>query len=100
MPFTKLEQELRLIARERIAKGQLPTAPPSHMWVGHGTGEICALCDKPILADEVEFEAEYGLEASDVGAEPAIRFHLVCESVWKLEYARADYLKKHPGTSG
>jgi hypothetical protein len=96
MPLTQLEQELRTIARERIAKGQLPSAPPSHMWAGQGTGEICALCDKPILADEVEFEAEYGDEASGVGAELPIRFHLVCEAVWKLEYARADYLKKHP----
>ena len=91
MPLTKLETELRRIARERIAKEQLPREAPSQMWGGHGTGELCALCDKPIQRDEVEYEVEGHIG----GTVHWFRFHVVCQSVWQLECARNDYLKKH-----
>ena len=58
MPQTKLETELRLVARERIARGQLPCGATSRMWGGHGSDLPCALCDKPIQPDEVEYEVE------------------------------------------
>jgi len=92
MPLTKLEAALRPIARERIAKRQLPCEAPSKMWGGHGTGQRCALCDKPIQRDEVEYEVEGHID----GAVQAFRFHVVCQSVWQLECARDDYLPKHP----
>jgi hypothetical protein len=94
MPFTKLEQELRLIARERIATGQLPSEGPSRMWGGYGTGQICSLCDKPIEAHDVEYEAEL-----TGAAVQTFRFHVVCQSVWQLECARDNDLKKHPQTA-
>jgi hypothetical protein len=81
MPLTQLEAYLRLLARERIAKGG-----------GPGSGEFCALCDKPIGRDEVEYE----IAAEFSGGVRAYRFHLVCQSVWQLECARDDYLKKRP----
>lgn len=93
MPLTQLETELRLTARERIAKGQLPSQTPAQIWAGNGSGQPCALCRKPIQREEVEFEIE---DRSD-GAARTLRFHQVCESVWQLECARIDYLKKHPG---
>lgn len=92
MPLTQLEAELRPIARERIAKGQLPREAPSRMWGGRGNGQLCALCGKPIQRDEIEYE----VEASIDGAARDFRFHMVCQSVWQLECARDDYLKKHP----
>ena len=92
MPLTQLEAELRLIARARIASGQLPCEAVAQMWGGHGTGEPCALCDKPIQGDEIEFEVEERVE----GSVQTLRFHMVCQSVWQLECARDDYLKKHP----
>jgi hypothetical protein len=93
MPLTKLEAELRPIARERIAKRQLPANAASRMWGGHGTGKLCDLCDKPIRADDVELEVDSEID----GAVRTLRFHMVCQSVWQLECARDDYLKKqHP----
>lgn len=90
MPLTKLEAELRPIARERIATGQLPAEGPSRMWGGHGSGAPCALCDKPIPPGDIEFEVEDQLE----GTPHTFRFHMVCQSVWQLECARDHYLKK------
>lgn len=92
MPLTKLEQELRPVARERIATGQLPCAAASRMWGGYGTGQLCSLCGEPIQPEEIEYEIEH----DDAAAVRALRFHVVCQSVWQLECARADYLKKHP----
>ncbi len=91
MPLTKLESELRPIARERIAQKQLPGEVPSQLWGGPGTGELCALCDKPIQKDDMEYELEGTLD----GKVRTFRFHVVCQSVWQLECARADYLRKH-----
>jgi hypothetical protein len=92
VPLTKLEAELRLIARERIATGMLPCAVKSHIWAGHGSGTLCDLCDKPIRSDEVEYEVED--KAGE--AVETFRFHMVCQAVWQLECARDDYIKKHP----
>jgi hypothetical protein len=92
MPLTQPDAELRPIATERIAEGRLPSAPPERIWGGRGAGEICALCDKPILADEVEYE----LEAYANGAKQAFRFHILCQSVWQLACAPDDCLKKQP----
>lgn len=89
MPLTKLEQELRPVARERIAKGQLPRRAPSKIWGGYGTGKPCSLCDQPIKPDEIEYEIEC---AEDAGH--AYRFHRVCQSIWQLECARDEILRK------
>jgi hypothetical protein len=92
MPLTQLEAELRPIARERIAKGRLPHDPPKRMWGGRGTGQLCAVCDKPIQPDEVEFEVEQSLD----GTVHTFYFHILCQAVWQLECARDDHLRKHP----
>ena len=89
MPLTKLEQELRPVARERIAKGQLPRHAPSKIWGGYGAGELCSLCDQPIGSDEIVFEVEYA-----EGAATTLRFHRICESIWQAECARDEYLRK------
>jgi hypothetical protein len=89
--LTRLEQGLRLIARERIARQQLPSRGLSRMWGGYGTGQLCALCDKPIQPNEVEYEIEH-----TGAAVQTFRFHIVCLSAWQLECARDDYLRKLP----
>ena len=89
--LTRIEQELRLIARERIARQQLPSRGLSRMWGAYGTGQLCALCDKPIQANEVE----YGIEHTGAAVQ-TFRFHIVCLSAWQLECARDDYLRKLP----
>jgi hypothetical protein len=89
MPLSKFEAELRPIARVRIATGQLPEQVPTKIWGGPGVGQLCALCDKPILHEEIEYE----LEGHIGGAIRSFRFHVVCQSVWQLECARADHPK-------
>ena len=93
MPLTELEARLRPIARERIARNILPREVPSQILAGKGSGKKCALCDEPVRADQIEYEVEmtdarYGLKVW--------RFHIVCQSIWQLECARADYLRKNP----
>lgn len=95
-PLTLLEPTLRPIARESIATGQLPKETPSKMWGGHGGGEFCALCDKPIAPDEVEIEFEGYID----GAERTFRLHAVYQSIWQLECARAAAIGKRPFGEG
>src|SRR5579872_5349859 len=94
MPLTSLEAELRPIARERIANGRLPHVPQSRGWAGYGAGHVCALCDKPINRDEVEYEVEQRIH----GHKQTVRFHRVCEAVWQIECARDECLKNETKT--
>ena len=84
----RLERELRPIARGRIAKGQMPGEAPTRFWGGFGSGRPCALCDKPIQSDEIEYEVK-PIEA----AVQTLRFHRVCHYAWQLECAR---VKRRP----
>jgi len=90
MPLTQLETELRLVARDRISKGQLPSAPPIRMWGGEGTGSPCSLCDKAI--EEAELEIEQRIN----GKVRTYHFHVLCESLWQLECVRKPHLTNSP----
>jgi hypothetical protein len=90
MPLSERETELRPLARECIAKGRLPRNPPAKLWGGRGSGELCALCGKPIERDQVEYEVEVSLD----GTVRTFRFHIVCQSVWQLECARDDHFRE------
>jgi hypothetical protein len=88
MSLTQREQQLRVIARERIAGGELPCEPASRMWGGYGTGQLCSLCRDPIQPDQIEYEVERMAAGRD-----NLLFHLVCQSVWQLECASHDQSK-------
>jgi hypothetical protein len=88
MSLTQREQQLRVIARERIAKAELPCEPTSRMWGGYGTGQLCSLCRDPIQPDQIEYEVERMAAGRD-----NLLFHLVCQSVWQLECASHDQSK-------
>ena len=77
MTQSKHEQELRALARERIANGELPGEPALRMWGGDGTGRLCSLCREPVQPGQIEFEVE--------GDGHSLIFHMVCQSVWQLE---------------
>jgi hypothetical protein len=91
MPLTEPQEALRPIARERIAKGQLPCERPSRMLGGPGSGQLCSLCDKPIERYQIEFEIE-----PEGATEQTFRFHTLCHSIWELECASHDSLKENP----
>lgn len=84
----QLEQELRLIARQRIAEGRLPSAPPARMWGGYATGELCSLCNQPILPEQVIYE----VEATLGGTLRSFNFHAICQSSWQQECAHGAHL--------
>ena len=87
--------ELRRIARDRIAKGELPgVLRPLRTWGGHGSGQPCDLCGRTIRTDEMGYEVEYAGNSAQ-----ALRFHVICESIWTLEVVRADYLLAHAADS-
>jgi hypothetical protein len=78
------ETELGRAVRERLARGQLPQERTGRVWGGHGTGQPCAVCDRPIGQDEVEYEVQLPLN----GAVRSFRFHIPCQAAWQSECAR------------
>ena len=64
--------------RAKIDAGLLPLAPPAILWILHGRGEACAVCEHPILKTQTQYDAEYE-------GRPAIRFHAACHRVWQAE---------------
>lgn len=88
MPLTEPQEALRAIARERIAKGQLPCERSSRIFGGLGSGQLCSLCDKPIARYQVEYEIEL--------KEATFRFHTICHYMWELECANVESSRKNP----
>jgi hypothetical protein len=76
------EQTLRRQARERIQQGLLPAEEPLRTWVGPGGEYACALCDRPVVRSETEFELEFQ-------GRPVSRFHSMCHAIWQLERRNA-----------
>jgi hypothetical protein len=73
---------LRIIAREAIQAGKLPTRRPERMWGGPGVGACCLLCSKPIEPNEPEVELEYN---GGDGGVVIHHLHLECCAAWELE---------------
>jgi hypothetical protein len=86
----KLERELRPIARQRIANGQLPSEELTGIRHSHATGRLCSLCDQPIEPGGPDYEIEH----VGAAAQP-LRFHRVCHYAWQLECGR---VKRKPRT--
>jgi hypothetical protein len=82
MQSNKPEAELRPLARERIANGELPCEPAFRIWGSYGTEQQCSLCREPIQRNEIEYE----VERTVTGHEHLV-FHMLCLSIWQLECA-------------
>ena len=61
--------------REKLATGTLPRERCRITWFGPGTGQLCAACERRILAPEVECECEI------TDGQP-IFLHRACFEVW------------------
>jgi hypothetical protein len=64
------------IIRAKLNAGVLPVEQPTILWVGHGSGQTCAVCEQPIVKAQALYEAEYGYR-------PAIRCHADCYRLWR-----------------
>jgi hypothetical protein len=81
MPFD--EEALRREARRRVAEGRLPCEAQQYLWAGAGEGQPCSLCDRPIGAQQIEYELQF--KAAPVAM---VRFHRICHQAWELECIR------------
>ncbi|HTV78106.1 MAG TPA: hypothetical protein VMF03_07610 [Steroidobacteraceae bacterium] len=85
--LTRLESELRKLARELIRDGRLPDQAPERAWAGAGSGKPCALCGETVPASDVEYEVDIGTEKG----RRTLHFHFGCHAAWQLECLRADF---------
>ena len=70
--------DLRERIRQKALAGVLPKAHCRVTWYGPGTGGICAACESPVTAQEIEVEC-------DLPAGGTIRLHRTCYDVWSRE---------------
>jgi|SRR5580658_9963327 hypothetical protein len=87
VPLTPLEAEMRSVARTRIANERLPREAPIRAWASPGTGQLCDVCDKPILPDDTKYEDEHPVGTGF----RRFRFHMLCQAAWQLECVRLSY---------
>ena len=78
------EAILRQHAREALQTGRLPRRQPDRTWGGPGVGAPCAVCNQPVIRDEMEFEIQF----EHGGATPGLdkfHVHLRCFAAWEME---------------
>ena len=82
------EAYLRERARAAVENGKLPCRRPDRTWGGPGVGVECAVCDKPVTKDEMEFEIEFSHDGSSPGLDK-FHVHIRCFAAWELERGKA-----------
>lgn len=75
--------------RAKLDAGLLPVDQPAILWIGHGDGQACAVCEQPILKTQGEFAAQYEHR-------PTIRFHADCYRLWRAELRDRGYSTEPP----
>lgn len=78
------EPRLRECAQAAIRGGKLPGRSPDRTWGGPGVGAPCAVCDRPVSKDEMEFEIEFARDGSNPGLDK-FHIHLRCFAAWEFE---------------
>jgi len=73
------DSELTQRALRRIRAGRLPPQEPARVWAGHGSGEVCALCDSTISSKDLQYEFE--LESD--GLPRGFQFHIRCARLYQ-----------------
>jgi hypothetical protein len=82
-------KSLAEIVRDKLDAAVLPVDRPVKLWAGLGTGELCTVCERPILPAQAEYEPQY-----DDGR-PTIRLHMGCYGLWQTELIRRGYLRAY-----
>jgi hypothetical protein len=77
-------------ARASVENGNLPSRRPDRTWGGPGVGAACAVCEKPVTKDEMEFEIEFAHDGNGGNAWLAnYHVHIRCFAMWELERGKA-----------
>ena len=78
------EAALRERAREVVRAGRVPNRRPDRAWGGHGLGVECAICNRPVRRDELEFEIEFARQGDRPGLD-TYHLHIRCFAAWEFE---------------
>ena len=65
---------------DRFTWRTLQRRPPIELWGGPGSGRRCTICERPILAEDLEFE----LEVPDVPRSVRPVLHVRCLAAWDV----------------
>jgi len=66
--------------RERLLDGTLWPLTDGHVLGSSGTGELCAVCDEPIIRGEAKYEVG--------GPVMIVHVHIACYHAWRGESQR------------
>ena len=78
------ESVLREMARTVIRDGKLPSQHPDRTWGGPGVGAACAVCDRPVTREQLEFEIQFAHDGERPGLDK-YHVHLRCFAAWEFE---------------
>ena len=78
------ESVLRQQARAAIQSGKMPAQRPDRTWGGPGVGARCAICERPVSRDELEFEVQFAHDGDNPGLDK-FHLHLRCFAAWEFE---------------
>jgi hypothetical protein len=78
------EAALRRVVRLVLESGKLTRRDPDQTCGGPGGGVPCAVCDRPITSEQVEYEVQFVHDGATLGLDN-FQLHLRCFAVWELE---------------
>jgi CheY-like chemotaxis protein len=81
-------ESLRLLIRDKIQDGRLPSAGMPGVWGGRGGGETCDACAAAIAATEFVIEG--------VASDRLLHFHVWCFYAWDRELRHIETRAKMP----
>jgi hypothetical protein len=81
------EPLVREKARAALQTGKIPNRKPDRTWGGPGVDAACAICDRPVKRDELEFEVQFAYDGANPGLDK-FHVHTRCFAAWELERRR------------
>ena len=74
-------QTIRLLVRQKLRDGRLPSNRADRFWARAGAGEMCDACESAISKDQMAVE---GFASRITHPEP-LRVHAGCYQIWDAE---------------
>jgi hypothetical protein len=84
-------EDVRLIVRRRLTRGDLPQDSISRFWGGRSNGEDCDACGEPIRSDQLV------VEGISTRTNQGLQFHIGCFYIWDQERdpsGRLDHVRR------
>jgi hypothetical protein len=78
------EARLREQARAVVKNSKLLARAPDQTWGGPGGGLECAVCQRPVTTNEMEFEIQFAHDGDSPGIDK-YHVHVRCFAAWEFE---------------